>query len=165
MVDVEKGLILTNHHVVGAGPIEGEAIFQNNETVPVTPVYADPVHDFGILSFDPSLVKYHQLSQLELCPEGAQIGTEIRVIGSGTQGLGCDNSLTDAGEKISVNPGILADLERAAPRYGMNTYNDFNTFYYKVDSAAQLTCCRLPRALLVAHQALPSLTCMAKLSL
>ena len=82
-MDVERGLILTNRHVVGAGPIEGEAIFQNNEVVPVTPVYADPVHDFGILRFDPEKVRYHPLSQLELHPEEAAVGTEIRVIGSG----------------------------------------------------------------------------------
>jgi len=44
VVDAERGLILTNRHVAGGGPIEGEAIFQNNEAVAVRTVWVDPIH-------------------------------------------------------------------------------------------------------------------------
>ena len=47
VVDAERGLILTNRHVVTPGPVVAEAIFLNNEEVRLTPVYRDPVHDFG----------------------------------------------------------------------------------------------------------------------
>jgi len=47
--------IMTNRHVVGAGPFWGYCIFDNHEEVDAYPVYRDPVHDFGILRFDPKL--------------------------------------------------------------------------------------------------------------
>ena len=47
VVDAKRGLILTNRHVVTPGPVVAEAIFLNNEEVRLTPVYRDPVHDFG----------------------------------------------------------------------------------------------------------------------
>eukprot|EP00729_Bicosta_minor_P026731 gene26731-20997_t len=46
VVDKERGLILTNRHVVHEGPVIAEAIFHNHERVPVKAVYRDPVHDF-----------------------------------------------------------------------------------------------------------------------
>ena len=57
VVDAEKGYILTNRHVVGAGPFIGYCIFDNHEECDVHPVYRDPVHDFGILRFDPKKIK------------------------------------------------------------------------------------------------------------
>ena len=45
VVDAERGLILTNRHVVTPGPVVAEAVFRNNEEVHLTPVYRDPVHD------------------------------------------------------------------------------------------------------------------------
>ena len=43
VVDAERGLILTNRHVVAPGPVVAQAIFLNQEEVDLVPVYRDPV--------------------------------------------------------------------------------------------------------------------------
>lgn len=119
VVDAERGIILTNRHVVLPGPVVARGVFHNGEDVPLTPLWRDPVHDYGFYRYDPKALEFTQPKALELYPEGARVGARIRVVGN-------DNS-----RKLLVQDGEISRLDHNAPAIAGNlSYQDWNTFYY-----------------------------------
>ncbi|KAJ1921951.1 hypothetical protein H4219_000298 [Mycoemilia scoparia] len=118
VVDAEMGIIMTNRHVLKPGPARTTAVFNNSKEVELTTLYCDPIHDFGFCKYDVNEIDSDfEIVSVELHPEKAKKGLEIRLIGN------------ESGEKATIIPGIISRTDRNAPEYHPLNGGDINTFY------------------------------------
>lgn len=117
VIDAEQGFILTNRHILNVAPVVAYAEFSNKKLLPLTPVYRDPIHDFGIFRYDVTELDGLSVEAIEL-QANATVGETIRLYGN------------DGGEALSIIEGVLSRVDRPAPDYA-STNTDVNTYYYQ----------------------------------
>ncbi|OAQ57856.1 trypsin-like peptidase domain-containing protein [Purpureocillium lilacinum] len=64
--------IMTCAHVIGGGPSRICCVFGSSESVELSIVFSDPIHDFAILHYDPDTIKFAKVDGLQLRPDLAR---------------------------------------------------------------------------------------------
>ncbi|MDR1207873.1 MAG: serine protease [Holosporales bacterium] len=98
LVDLEKGLIITNAHVAGAmkAACSFEVKFGNGVATEAKIEYIDPCYDIAVLSVDPKDIP-SQCIALEMSDEEPQINTNVFSMGN------------TSGNEFSTYPGTIFD--------------------------------------------------------
>jgi len=82
VVDLDRRLVATNRHVAGEGVVlDLEVRFDNGETSPARRVWADPLHDFAFLEFDP-LPPEAAVTELPLREKSVGLGEDVLMVGN-----------------------------------------------------------------------------------
>ena len=104
IVDTEIGLILTNRHIISEAPEQSRAIMQSGaRQFRITPCYPDPIHDFTFCRFDVEDLHGLPIKAIELRPDLAKVGQEIRVLGN------------NVGQRMSILPGVISRVDCNPP--------------------------------------------------
>jgi pro-apoptotic serine protease NMA111 len=101
LIDSGRGLIATNRHVAGEGVVlDLEVGLPDGSFLPAQRVYADPLHDFAFLRFDPRGAAA-DLAAIRIADREPVVGEEIRMVGN------------NGGLALTVLPGTLSNLGAA----------------------------------------------------
>lgn len=119
VVSTDHGLILTNRHVVGEGPTDSFAVFGSGVCrCRIVACYVDPIHDFAICRYKVSDLQNFKAKQIELKPELAKVGLEIRVFGNDTR------------QVLSILPGVISSVDRNPLEWDARRWTFTLTFRY-----------------------------------
>lgn len=111
VVDAKRGIILTNRHVVREAPICGRAVFRTGDRqCAIGPCYVDPIHDFALCKFDIENLHGLPLTEIELRPDLAEVGTEICVLGN------------DASQVMNILHGFISRTDCNPPYWDASKY-------------------------------------------
>ena len=106
VVDADRGIILTTRHVTGLGPFYGRAVFQGGaRQCAITPCFVDEIHDFAFVRFDVRELQGLPLKAIELRPDLAEVGLEVRVLGN------------DLAQVMSILPGVVSRVDCNPPPF------------------------------------------------
>jgi S1-C subfamily serine protease len=114
VVDVKRGWIMTNRHVVGGSPSHVEVAFDDDKYSDATKLYVDPFLDLAILEIDKDQLDSHRAAQLE-CESIPSVGHAVGAFGhpwglpyTGTRGIVSGRTDKLDGEMIQTDAPINA---------------------------------------------------------
>ncbi len=111
IVDTDLGIIMTSRHVVSEGPMQARAVFRSGAPLskararecPIELFHVEPIHDFAYCKFDVKALGDLPLKAIQLRPDLAKVGQEIRVLGN------------DMVQDMSILTGVISRVDSDPP--------------------------------------------------